>query len=1094
MEYIMKELESMNYMEMVRQDGMALQYVKEQTPEICMEAVKQNGWALEYVEEQTPEICMEAVKQNGLVLQYVKEQTPEICMEAVKQNEWALTYVKEQTSEIYLEVVKHDGMALQYVKEQTPEICMEAVKQNGWALEYVKEQTPEICLEAVKQDGLALSDVKEQTPEICLEAVKQDGLVVQFVEEQTPEICLEAVKQNGLALEYVKEQTSKVCMEAVKQSGLALLYVKEQTPEVCMEAVKQNGWALQYVKEQTSEICREAVRQDRGTLEYVQPQFRDVVSKSVNQRDTAIEEIMKKLDAFAETADDYMFADEEFQERLYRTLQEYKKMLQDNPGGIVTLQPKFYEQSNPNELDVSPDLWNEFWNYLERYGVTGDERFSNRRNNIAAQPETKEQAFSIMKDIKEYLDNRLYMTSYMRGDVAVNEDIASYYMENAYRYLNEKFDNPDRNQEMENQIKAAQEVFSLDEAAIGRFYTTNLGGTGWGKGEKPYFYVTEDLQSSFDAAYASYLASDADGRTIGYSNAGMSASHIVMLAGCYYDEGKEVHVLNKYLENQVFDKDSKVLADIEKKLYKELKQRNAEEAVEIQITKYGQTLIEETIQKVNVVKEAFVKDTGENLSDWDIGRMSDNQMKAMLILGQTQAIEFALNELGEAALKSGVDTQRLETLDVVRNTRDEIQKIIETGADIDLYKEKVSLLMSGQFLNSQESVSDWLVSSDYFGDFSNCFREVVGTYSIMEGLSERDQEGLGADISFFVEDIDIYLCDIMKVDPSHYNLSENYYIGTDNQHERTIAFTASEIKGVDINYARTSSHKYTEQMNPDYKTVSSDFQKLTSLTKDEVVEAVYRYHVVGDGLTYNVLFSVDPSKEPAEQSRFYVEDIDGKAIASGKSTISLSEATAIKVLNQIGIYEKGIDSVTYRLRNPLEEYLIHDRSQNQDISNIPYMVEVIYENTAYKQQTTEVFYCVNKSIASNIVNHVMETEKNVISADIKTRVPSLKEYERNMGKEREKLIEEQKKIEQCQKEDLRVEEKRRQEKEQDKEPKEGKVEKTMFEISLLQEMANLKAELSRVKTEISGLRKEIGSKERNVKTLSKKDTKKKSGR
>lgn len=311
----------------------------------------------------------------------------------------------------------------------------------------------------------------------------------------------------------------------------------------------------------------------------------DDLAKAVEERsrirvermaNNKLDSIMKKLDVFAETADDYeMFADKEFQERLYQTLQECKKMLQDNPDGIITLLPKFYEQSNPNELDVKPDLWNEFWSYLERYGVTGDERFSNRLNNIAAQLETKEQAFTIMKDIREYLNNRLYMTSYMRGDVAVNEDIASYYLENAYRYLNEKFDNPDRNQEMENQIKAVQKVFSLDEAAIGRFYTTNLGGTGWGKGEKPYFYVTEDLQSSFDAAYASYLASDADGRTIGYSNAGMSASHIVMLAGCYYDEGKEVHVLNKYLENQVFDKDSKVLADIEKRLYEELKQRNA---------------------------------------------------------------------------------------------------------------------------------------------------------------------------------------------------------------------------------------------------------------------------------------------------------------------------------------------------------------------------------------------------------------------------------------------------------------------------------------------------------------------------------------
>ena len=39
------------------------------------EAVKQNGLSLEFVKEQTPEICLESVKQNGLYLKFVKEQT-----------------------------------------------------------------------------------------------------------------------------------------------------------------------------------------------------------------------------------------------------------------------------------------------------------------------------------------------------------------------------------------------------------------------------------------------------------------------------------------------------------------------------------------------------------------------------------------------------------------------------------------------------------------------------------------------------------------------------------------------------------------------------------------------------------------------------------------------------------------------------------------------------------------------------------------------------------------------------------------------------------------------------------------------------------
>jgi hypothetical protein len=95
-----------------------------------LEKVKKNGLALDYVKEQTPEICIAAVEQNGNAIQFVKEQTPEICIAAVSQN----------------------GLALRFVKEQTPELCLAAVEQNGLALRYVKEKTPEICLAAVKEN------------------------------------------------------------------------------------------------------------------------------------------------------------------------------------------------------------------------------------------------------------------------------------------------------------------------------------------------------------------------------------------------------------------------------------------------------------------------------------------------------------------------------------------------------------------------------------------------------------------------------------------------------------------------------------------------------------------------------------------------------------------------------------------------------------------------------------------------------------------------------------------------------------------------------------------------------------------------------
>ncbi len=46
---------------------------------------------------------MVAVKQNGLALQYVKNQTEDICMIAVKDNRYAIEYVnKEKFPDVFI--------------------------------------------------------------------------------------------------------------------------------------------------------------------------------------------------------------------------------------------------------------------------------------------------------------------------------------------------------------------------------------------------------------------------------------------------------------------------------------------------------------------------------------------------------------------------------------------------------------------------------------------------------------------------------------------------------------------------------------------------------------------------------------------------------------------------------------------------------------------------------------------------------------------------------------------------------------------------------------------------------------------------------
>jgi IMP cyclohydrolase len=159
---------------------------------------------------------MTMIKNNGLALQYIKDEmrTPCIMLEAVKNNGLALRYIKDEMKShcIMLEAVKNNGRALQYIKDEMKSHCimLEAVKNNGRALCYINDcmKTPEIMLEAVRNDGRVLQFIKDcmKTPEIMLEAVKNDGMVLQYIKDEmkTPCIISEAVKNNENALRYVK--------------------------------------------------------------------------------------------------------------------------------------------------------------------------------------------------------------------------------------------------------------------------------------------------------------------------------------------------------------------------------------------------------------------------------------------------------------------------------------------------------------------------------------------------------------------------------------------------------------------------------------------------------------------------------------------------------------------------------------------------------------------------------------------------------------------------------------------------------------------------------------------------------------------------
>jgi subtilisin len=68
----------------ILRDGLALKYLKEQSPDTVLAAVKQNGLALQFAKHQSDEIALAAVRQNPKALQFVKNKNLEILKAAAE--------------------------------------------------------------------------------------------------------------------------------------------------------------------------------------------------------------------------------------------------------------------------------------------------------------------------------------------------------------------------------------------------------------------------------------------------------------------------------------------------------------------------------------------------------------------------------------------------------------------------------------------------------------------------------------------------------------------------------------------------------------------------------------------------------------------------------------------------------------------------------------------------------------------------------------------------------------------------------------------------------------------------------------------------
>jgi len=351
MEYLTNEI----LLIAVQCDGMVLQHIisRMQTDQLCKEAVKNNGLALEFIINKTPEICELAFENNINAIKFIPCPSFEMCkianetdpslihitskfynpsddnvielikktphyilkldnpselmvIEALKKDGKLIEHIKYEylTHNARVEAVNHSPFALRFIKagDQTTQICLAAIRQNAFAMEYVANQTEELCNEAINVNPTSIIKIKNLTEEMCIKAIKLKVTCIYNVpiHLKTFNVCFETIKIQPSIINklmgLVKDLDIPENMheEIVSSYGPLIKYIKNPSESLCKIAIKNSVESLQYISPQTEELCEYALNLDPMALQFIKTQTDTYVLTAINKNYRAFGVVTKQ--------------------------------------------------------------------------------------------------------------------------------------------------------------------------------------------------------------------------------------------------------------------------------------------------------------------------------------------------------------------------------------------------------------------------------------------------------------------------------------------------------------------------------------------------------------------------------------------------------------------------------------------------------------------------------------------------------------------------------------------------------------------------------------------------------------------------------
>lgn len=314
-----------------------------------LQLVRDNGLNLKHIENQTEYICLEAIENNWEALQFVKSQNLNICITAYIKNKNALKYIQSEELKCLLfeELAKIDIQYINDIPIEYVSIINKIIRESPNMLSSLSLDD-DVLLELIKIDISLLKYIKPISQYLLFKSIEINEHAIYFLNKPIPDSSKyesklakknianyianrpHYLKRNSYAIRYIETPTSTMIINSLRSNPEAFKYIKNLEKHVFLEVLKEMPEAIELIKHPSEELL----------LDYLCPDgMSEMADFFKTVRAVKIGRNTSHLDS--DTQIEILNKSYEFEKRFKYILKKLNKISQDNIAKLIDMHPSF---------------------------------------------------------------------------------------------------------------------------------------------------------------------------------------------------------------------------------------------------------------------------------------------------------------------------------------------------------------------------------------------------------------------------------------------------------------------------------------------------------------------------------------------------------------------------------------------------------------------------------------------------------------------------------------------------------------------------------------------------------------------------------